>query len=104
MQMRGAVDNLAIWPEFVESNLRIKTVRHVLVEDADEAKSAYTFLTIAYSNTFSERDIVWQENLAPENERRSRIALEDNNWVLRDGLNNVYDRHPAGGRHSPTAT
>jgi hypothetical protein len=29
-------------------------------------------------------------------ERRSRIALEDNVSVLRDGSDNVYDRHAAG--------
>jgi hypothetical protein len=47
MRMRGAADNVVIWPEFVDSSLRIKSVRHVLVEAADEAKSAYTFLTLA---------------------------------------------------------
>jgi hypothetical protein len=96
MQMRGAADNVAIWPEFVESSLRIKSVRYVLVEEADEAKFSYTFLTIAYASAFSGRDILWQNSLAPEHERRSRIALEDNVWVLRDGSDNVYDRHAAG--------
>ncbi len=87
---------MAIWPEFVKSSLRIKGVRHGLVEEANEAKSSYTFLTIAYASTFSGRDILWQDTLAPEHKRRSRIALEDNVWVLRDGLDNVYDRHAAG--------
>jgi hypothetical protein len=76
--------------------LRIKSVRYVLVEEADEAKFSYSFLTIAYANVFSGRDILWQDTLAPEDERRSRIALEGNVWVLRDGLGNVYDRHAAG--------
>jgi hypothetical protein len=34
MQMRGAADNLAIRPEFVDTSLRIKSVRHVLVEES----------------------------------------------------------------------
>jgi hypothetical protein len=96
MQMRGAADNVAISPEFVDSSLRIKSVRHVLVEDADEARLSYTLLTIAYAGAFSGRDILWQSALAPEHERRSRIALEGNVWVLRDGLDRVYDRHAAG--------
>jgi hypothetical protein len=96
MQMRGAADNVAIWPEFVESSLRIKSVRYVLVERADETNPSYTILTLAFANVFSGRDILWQNTLAPEHERRSQITLEDNEWVLRDGLGNVYDRHAAG--------
>jgi hypothetical protein len=96
MQMRGAADNVVIWPEFVESSLRIKSIRYVLVERADEANLSYTFLTIAFASAFSGRDIVWQNTLAPEHQRRSRITLENNEWVLRDGLGNIYDRHAAG--------
>jgi len=94
VQMRGVADNMAIWPEFVTS-LRIKSVRYVLVEEVDEANFAYTFLTLAYASAFSDRYIIWQDNLVPEHERRSRIALEADEWVLRDGLNNIYDRHAA---------
>jgi len=93
MRMRGAADNVAIWPEFVDSSLRIKSVRYVLVEAADEATSSYTFLTLALSHTFSGRDIVWQELHLPEIQRRSHIALEGGNWVLRDGFNRIYDLH-----------
>jgi hypothetical protein len=74
----------------------LKSVRYVLVEDADEARSSYTLLTIAYASASSGRDILWQDTLAPEHERRSRITFEDNVWVLRDGFDNVYDRHAAG--------
>jgi hypothetical protein len=93
MRMRGAADNLAIWPEFVDSSLRIKSVHYVLVEAADEASSSYTFLTLAISHRFSGMDIVWEDNLVPENQRRSRIALENGNWISRDGLNQIYDIH-----------
>ena len=87
-------DNVAIWPEFVESSLRIKSIRYVLVEAADEARSSYTFLTVAISHAFSGRDIIWQDiNHLPENQRRSHIALEGGDWVLRDGFNSIYDRH-----------
>jgi hypothetical protein len=96
MQMRGAADNVVIWPEVVESSLRIKSVRCVLVEQADEANLSYTFLTVAFANAFSGRDILWENTLAPEPQRRSQIMLENNEWVLRDGLGNVSDRHAAG--------
>jgi hypothetical protein len=96
MQMRGAADNAVIWPEFVESSLRIQSVRYVLVEQADEANLSYTFLTIAFASAFLSRDILWENTLAPEPQRRSQITLENNEWVLRDGLGSVYDRHAAG--------
>lgn len=93
LRMQGAADNMAIWPEFVDCSLRIKSVRHVLVEAADEAKLSHTFLTLAMSHTFSGRDIVWQDSLLPENQRRSHIALENGHWVSRDGFNHIYDLH-----------
>jgi hypothetical protein len=93
MRMRGAADNVAIWPEFVDRSLRIKSVRHVLVEAADEVTSSYTFLTLAISRAFSGTDIVWQDSHLPKVRRRSHIALEGGNWVLRDGFNRIYDFH-----------
>jgi hypothetical protein len=93
IRMRGSADNVAIWPEFVDSSLRIRSVRYVLVEAADEATSSYTLLTRAISTTFHGSDIVWQEALLPENRRRSHIALEGDNWVIRDGDNCIYDLH-----------
>ena len=93
MPMRGAADNVAIWPEFVRSSLRIKSVRYVRVVAADEATSSYTLLTLAYSQIFSGRQIVWQDVDLPERQRLSHIALEGNQWILRDGFNQVYNRH-----------
>jgi hypothetical protein len=93
MALGGAADNIAIWPEFVDSSLRIKSIRYVLIEAAEVSNSSYTFLTVAISQTFSGRDIIWQDDLAPENERRRHIALESGNWVLRDGFNRIYDLH-----------
>jgi hypothetical protein len=90
MRMHGAADNLAVWPEFVDSSLRIKTVRHVLVEAADEARASYTFLNIGMADIFSDREIVWQEGHVPEVQRRSYIAYEDGAWVMRDGFGRVY--------------
>jgi hypothetical protein len=95
LQMRGAADNLVLWPDFVESSMRVKSVRYVLVEHADETNSSYTFLTKALATAFSSRDIVWQESLPPEHERRSQISLERDEWILRDGLGQAYDRHAA---------
>lgn len=93
MRMRGVADNVAIWPEFVDSSLRIKSVRYVLVESAEEAKSSYSFRTVAISHSFSGDDIVWQESLPPEKDCRSRISFENGNWVLRDGYDQIYDLH-----------
>ena len=93
MQMRGAADNLAIWPEFVDSSLRIKSVRHVLVEAADEVSSSYTFLILAQSRTFSGKDIIWDQSDLPEIQRRNYISFEDGKWTLRDGYNRIYDQH-----------
>ena len=56
-------DNVATWPEFVETSLRIRSVRYLLVDAANEATSSYTFLTLAMSRTFSDREIVWQAAL-----------------------------------------
>ena len=88
--MRGAADNIAMFPKFVNSSLRIRSVLYVLVEAADEARSAYTFRTLAMSRTFSGRDIIWQDNLLSDRMCRSSIALEGTNWVLRDGFNQIY--------------
>jgi hypothetical protein len=93
LQMRGVADNAAIWPEFVDSSLRIKSVYYVLVEAADEATPSYTFLTLAMSSTFSGNNIIWQDTRLPEIERRRHIALEDGRWVSRDGFNQIYDLH-----------
>jgi hypothetical protein len=97
LKMRGAADNVAIWPRFVDSSLRIKSVRYVLVEAADEAKSSYTFLTLAFADKLSDRDIIWQEILLSDIQRRSHIALEGDDWVLRDGFGHIYYRHRGGG-------
>lgn len=93
LQMRGAADNVAIWPEFVDSSLRIKSLRFVLVEAADESKSSYTIVTIANSYAHADRKILWKEPVLPKQERRSYVALEGSDWVLRDGLNRIYDIH-----------
>jgi hypothetical protein len=93
VRMRGSADNIAMWPEFVDGSLRIKSVRYILIEAADEATSSYTLLTLAMSTTFYGRDIVWPDTHPPENKRRSHIALEGDNWVIRDGFNRIYDVH-----------
>jgi hypothetical protein len=93
IRMRGAADNVAIWPEFVDSSLRIRSIRYVLVEAADETTLSYTFLTLAISTTFDGNNILWDDVLPPENRRRSHITQEGNKWILRDGDNCIYDVH-----------
>ena len=93
IRLRGDADNAVFLPEFVDSSLRIRAVRYVKVEQADEARSAYTWLTEAYADKFDGDTILWQGSIGTERSRRSHMALEDTHWVLRDGYNRVYDFH-----------
>jgi hypothetical protein len=93
MRMRGAADNVAIRPEFVDRCLRIKFVSYVLVEAADANRLSYTVSSLAQSDTFQGKDIIWREGLTDERQRRGHITFENNQWVLRDGLNEIYEIH-----------
>jgi len=93
IRMRAAADNVALLPEFVESSLRIRSVRYVRVESADEKQSAFKLLSIAVTNTFSNGEIVWRENIGPEIKRTKSISFEDGHWELRDGYGRLYERH-----------
>ena len=93
MRMRGAVDNVAIRPEFVDRSLRIKFVSYVLVEAADASRLSYTVSSLAQSDTFQGKEIIWREGLTDQRLRRGHITLENNQWVLRDGLNEIYEIH-----------
>jgi hypothetical protein len=93
MGLRGDADNLVFLPEFVDSSLRIKVVRYVRVEAADEVASSYTFLTISFAAPFSGDTIEWHTDLGTEHSRRCHIEFESGHWVLRDGYNRIYDFH-----------
>jgi hypothetical protein len=93
MQMRGAADNVAIWPEFVDRSLRLKHVSYLLVESMNAERASYTVSSLATSNQFSGAEIIWQEGITNERARRGHIALENGRWILRDGLNEIYDIH-----------
>jgi hypothetical protein len=93
LQMRGAADNVAIWPEFVDSCLRLKSLRYVLIEAADAATSSYSFLTLGFATDFPGNKILWRDLNLPESRRRSHITFDGSEWVLRDGFNRIYDRH-----------
>jgi hypothetical protein len=97
LQMRGDADNVAYWPEFVLSSLRLRQVQHVLVEKADPDRLAFTFLTLALSKGFAfGTTILWRDELPPEAERRCHIALEGDTWVQRDGFGRVYGHASRG--------
>jgi hypothetical protein len=91
MQMRGAADNVGIWPEFVDRYMRLKFVVYVLVEATDATKSSYTVSGIAESGEFSGKEIIWKDASTDPRLRRGHIALENGLWVQRDGLNQVYN-------------
>ena len=93
MRMRGAADNVAIWPKFVDRWLRLKAVSYVLVEATDAARSAYAVSSIDMSEEFVGRELIWKGALTDERSRRGHISFENGRWVQRDGLNQVYAVH-----------
>jgi hypothetical protein len=90
LKMRADADNVVLLPKFVHSSLRLKSVQYVIVEEADDTRSAYTFLTIGISESFSGNKINWFETLGPESDRRCSIAIEDGHWVARRGDGSVF--------------
>jgi hypothetical protein len=93
LKMRGDADNVVLLPEFVESSLKIKSVRYVKIEATDEKTCSYTVLVTAFADTFSINNTDWRDNTGAEEKYRSYIALEDGKWVLRDGYHRIYDVH-----------
>ncbi len=93
MQMRGAADNVMLYPAYVDSSLKISTARYVVVEDCDQDRASYSVLNLAISKLFSGGLIQWTETLGAEKDRRSTIAMEGDRWVLRDGHGQVYYTH-----------
>ena len=91
MQMRGAADNVAIWPDFVDRYLRLKFVVYVLVEATDATRSSYTVSGIAQSGEFAGKEIIWKDATNDPRLRRGHIAFENGLWVQRDGLNQIYN-------------
>lgn len=93
VRMKGLADNVAIWPDFVDRYLKIRSVRLLRIETADHEKMEYAFLTVASSEAFFGKTIVWQEELASKTERRTHVTFEDGHWVFRDGSSKIYDVH-----------
>jgi hypothetical protein len=87
------MDNVVIWPEFVDACLELVSVQYVLIEEADEARAAYAFLTLAQSGALDVDKIIWADTTAPEQARRSCVSFEDGRWVQRDGQYRIYDIH-----------
>jgi hypothetical protein len=95
--MRCDADNVMFWPKFVHSSLALRHVQYVLVEKADLARLAFTFLSLALADAFAggpATAIKWRDDLPPEEARRCHIALEDGKWVQRDGWGSVYGVGP----------
>lgn len=89
--MRGDADNIVLRPRVVHSSLRLKSVQYVRVEEADDAKSAYQFLTIGISQSFSDGQIInWHETLGSESDHRCSIAIENGHWVTRRGHGTIF--------------
>jgi hypothetical protein len=93
MRMKGAADNVAMWPEFVNCFLRLKFVSYVLVEAADAERQSYSVSSLAQSDEFVGNEIIWRPGITDERLRRGHISYENSQWILRDGLGEIYDVH-----------
>jgi len=95
MQLRGCADNLVLLPKFVDSALRLRSIRYIRVDAADETTLSFTLQTIGIAHQFYIPDgqIIWSESLPPDIECRSTIALENGVLILRDGRGQIYDAH-----------
>jgi hypothetical protein len=93
MRMRGAADNVAIWPEYADRFLRLTFVQYVLVEAADYDRGSFSVSSLAQSDEFRGGRIMWRPGISDERARRGRVSFERGAWVLRDGLGDVYDIH-----------
>jgi hypothetical protein len=93
MKMRGVADNAAIWPEFVDKYLRLELVQWVLIEAADEQRSSYTVKHLATSREFPSGNLIWDETPMDPRLGRGSIALENGEWISRNGFDEIYERH-----------
>lgn len=85
MGVLGAADNIVLWPEYVRKVLRPKSVRYVLIENADPGSLSYTVATLAVATSFSGDEIEWQPQVPDDARSRRNIAREGDSWVVRDG-------------------
>ncbi len=79
------MDNVVIWPEFVDACLELVSVQYVLIDEADEARAVHAFLTLAQSGALDVDNILWADTTAPEHARRSSVSFNDGRWVPSDG-------------------
>jgi hypothetical protein len=93
MKMKGAADNVSMWPEYVNRFLRLKFVSYVLVEAGDAERQSYSVSSLAQSDEFEENEIIWRPGITDERLRRGHISYENRQWMLRDGLGEIYDIH-----------
>jgi hypothetical protein len=94
IQMLGAADNVVIFPKFVESSLRLRSVRYVMVDAIDYTQPSYSLRTLAISTKSEDGKIMWDSDPSPDT-ARSSAAREGRFWVIRDALGKAYDVHPA---------
>jgi hypothetical protein len=93
LRMRGAADNVAIWPEYVSRFLRLKFVNYVVVEAANMPTLSFTVSSLAQADEFRGNEIAWRGGIADERSKRGHISFEHEHWILRDGFDEIYDSH-----------
>jgi hypothetical protein len=91
MKMRGDADNVALLPEFVDSSLRLVSVRYVKVEEANETSSSYKLLTLGIAEKFCGDTIKLVKcSWSGGRSANSLITFENGHWFMRDGRGRIY--------------
>ncbi|MBN9597110.1 MAG: hypothetical protein J0G36_17370 [Afipia sp.] len=93
MQMRGAADNVAIWPAAADQCLTLDWVRYVEIERASQDGLSYSLLSLAEGRAAPGGEIAWRDLDRPEINRRAFVGYEHGSWVSRDGMGRPFDYH-----------
>jgi hypothetical protein len=59
MQVRGRADNVALFPAFVDSSLRIRSVKYLIVDSVDQKHADYAGRTLKTATSFDGNLILW---------------------------------------------
>ncbi|WP_341702062.1 hypothetical protein [Ferrovibrio sp.] len=90
---RGAADNVAIRPKFVDSSLKLRTISFIRIEEVNPESDGYTYLQTHLAARFDGNKICWEELTSAAELRRRYIYRAGNHYILRDGLGNLIARH-----------
>lgn len=81
--------------EFVDRCLDLVSVRYVRMDTADEATMAYSFYTLAHSQTSVRATSFGITTLPADELRTTHVRMENGAWCFLNGRGELYDRHDA---------